>query len=58
MWQCCVCWIELKNHKLFSFATKTNCHTTHVLCRDCYSKCTSCPLCRYTPKNVKNQSNF
>ncbi len=48
MWKCCVCWILLKNHKLVSF----NCHNTHVLCHDCYSKCTSCPLCRYTPKKL------
>lgn len=56
MWKCCVCWAVLKNHKLVTF----ECNNTHVLCHSCYSKCTSCPLCRYTPKikHVKNQSSF
>ncbi len=57
MWECCVCFLQLKNHKLCSFATSTQCHSSHVLCHECFKKCKSCPLCRYTPKTNINKRN-
>jgi len=50
--ECCVCWNSLPSllHTA-SFSTEGKCRSDHLLCKKCYEKCESCPLCRYQPSN-------
>lgn len=48
--ECCVCWNTLPS-ALYgaSFSLEGHCRPDHLLCTFCYTQCTACPLCRFSP---------